>query len=288
MTTRSLGTTGQTVSAVGFGAMHLSLSGRPPDADAIEVIHRVLDAGVTFIDTADAYCTNESDKHHNEHLIRRALETYDGDASNVVVATKGGLMRPDGRWTRNGDPEHLHATIHESVDALGGPPIDLWQHHAPDPEVPIEASLAAVRDAVDDGLIRFVGVSNYSVEQIERAQTVVDVVSVQNQYSPWHRRPESSGVLNHCERNDLVFLPWSPLGGRSRAHTLDRFSELTDMAAAKGVSPQRLVLAWLLHRSPAILPIPGASRIESATDSVQAWAVSLSDDEVARIDAATT
>lgn len=284
MDTRSLGPTDQTVSVVGFGAMHLSLSGRPPEDDALAVLHRVLDEGVTLIDTADAYCRDASDMHHNEHLVRRALETYDGDASDVVVATKGGLMRPDGRWTRNGDPEHLRATIRESVDALGGPPIDVWQHHAPDPNVPVEASLEPVREAVDEGLIRFVGVSNYSVEQIERAQTVVDVVSVQNQYSPWHRRPESDGVLAFCERHDLAFLPWSPLGGRNRARDLDDVDALATLATEKGLSPQRLVLAWLMGRSPAVLPIPGASRVASATDSVRAGSVTLTDAEMARLD----
>jgi pyridoxine 4-dehydrogenase len=262
--------------------MHLSLAGRPARDDAIAVLHHVLDQGVTLIDTADSYCTNEADKHHNEHLIRAAFDAYDGDASDVVVATKGGLMRPDGRWTRNGDPDHLRRTIRESVDALGRP-LDVWQHHAPDDDVPVEASLQAAREAVDEGLIRHVGVSNYDVEQIEQAREVVDVVSVQNQYSPWHRRPEESGVLAYCEREDLAFLPWSPLGGRRRAKDVDAFDELAAVAAAKNVSPQRLVLAWLMARSPAVLPIPGASRIETAHDSLQAPEVDLTDEEVRRI-----
>ena len=264
--------------------MHLSISGRPSEEESIAVLHHVLDEGVTFLDTADAYCIDESDKHHNERLIRRALDAYDGDAEDVVVATKGGLMRTDGRWPRNGDPEHLRRTIRESVDVLGAP-LDVWQHHAPDEEVPVEESLQAAKEAVDDGLIRYVGVSNYSVEQIRRAQEVVDVVSVQNQYSPWHRRPESNGVLGYCEQNDLAFLPWSPLGGRQRAKDLSEFEVLADLAAAKKVSPQRLVLAWLMARSSAILPIPGASRIETAHDSLQAPTVTLTDDEVRRIEA---
>lgn len=281
-----LGPTDVEVSAIGLGAMHLSLKGRPPQDEAIDVIHRVLDQGVTFIDTADSYCKDESDKHHGERLVRKALDAYDGDVSDVVVATKGGLMRPDGRWTRNGDPDHLRTTIRESVDALGRAPIELWQHHAPDPDVPVEASLRPVRDAVDKGLIRHVGVSNYSVEQIERAQEIVDVVSVQNQYSPWHRRPEQDGVLAYCATNDLALLPWSPLGGRDRAKSLDKFSGLQSLADAKGISPQRLVLAWLMAKSPAVLPIPGASRIATAEDSVAAVDVTLTDDEVQQVEAA--
>lgn len=286
MQTRTLGPTSLEVSEIGFGAMHLSLAGRPPEAGAIDVVHHVLDLGVTFIDTADSYCKDESDKHHGERLVRKALGAYEGDTSHVVVATKGGLMRPEGRWTRNGDPEHIRTTIRESVDALGGAPIQLWQHHGPDPEIPVEKSLQPVREAVDEGLIQHVGVSNYSVEQIERARDVVDVVSVQNQYSPWHRQPERDGVLDYCEAHDLTFLPWSPLGGRSRAKDLDEFGELEALADEKGISPQRLVLAWLMARSPAVLPIPGASRIETAEDSIAAADVILTDDEVERIERA--
>lgn len=286
MQTTTLGPTDRSVSAIGFGAMHLSLEGRPSEEDAIDVIHHVLDRGVTFIDTADSYCTDESDKHHGERLVRKALDAYDGDTSHVVVATKGGLMRPNGRWTRNGDPDHIRTTIRESVDALGGAPIDLWQHHAPDASVPVEESLQPVRDAVDEGRIRHVGVSNYSVEQIERAREVVDVVSVQNQYSPWHRRPEHDGVLDYCEAHDLTFLPWSPLGGRKRAKRLGDRSELQSIASAKHISPQRLILAWLMAQSPAVLPIPGASRIATAEDSIAAVDVVLTDDEARQTEVA--
>ncbi|NBC16723.1 MAG: aldo/keto reductase [Bacteroidetes bacterium] len=286
MRTKELGSTGVHLSAMGFGAMHLSLAGRPDEEDALPVVHHVLDRGVNFIDTADAYCQNENDKHHNERLLHKALTTYEGDTSDVHVATKGGLMRPDGRWTRNGDPDYLRRTIRESVEALGAP-IFLWQHHAPDEEVGVTTSMAPVREAVDEGLIRFVGVSNYSVAQIEEARTVVDVVSVQNQYSPWHRRPEEDGVLAYCEQEGLTFLPWSPLGGRSRAKNLDELDAIASVAERHGVSPQQVVLAWLLARSDAILPIPGASRIATIDDSLDALDLSLSDEEVDRIDAAT-
>lgn len=288
MKTTTLGNTTLEVSAIGFGAMHLSLAGRPPEAQGLDVLHRVLDLGVTFIDTADAYCRDEDDKHHNEHIVRKALATYAGDTDQVVVATKGGCMRPGGRWTSNGNPEHLRQTIRESHAALGGDrPITLWQHHAIDPNYTIETSLAPVREAVRDGLIRYVGVSNYSVEQIRRARDVVEVVSVQNQYSPWHRRPEQNGVLDYCEQEGLTFLPWSPLGGRSRAKSLGEIDGLASLAQEKGVSPQRLVLAWLMARSPCILPIPGSSRRANTEDSLAAVAMSLTEDEVRRVDEAT-
>lgn len=287
MRTTQIGNTDLTVSAIGLGAMHLSLKGRPPEAQAFAVLHRALDMGVTFIDTADAYCIDEQDKHHNEALIRRALDAYEGDTSTVVVATKGGLMRTGGEWPRNGDPDHLRRAIRESHEALGGRgPITLWQHHAPDPEVPVDRSLQATREAVDAGLIRHVGVSNYSVEQIERARDVVDVVSVQNRYSPWHRAPEHDGVLDYCEREGLTFLPYSPLGGRSRAKSLDEYEDIAALAREKDISPQRLVLAWLMAKAACILPIPGVSRIESVEDSIPAVDVHLTEDEVRRVDRA--
>ena len=241
-----------------------------------------------MIDTADAYCRDESDKHHNERLVREALHSYGGDAAGCVVATKGGCIRPGGRWETRGDPDYLRRTIRESHSALGdSDPIALWQHHAPDRGVPLEDSLAVVKEAVDEGLIRHVGVSNYSVDEIERARKVVDVVSVQNQYSPWHRQPERDGVLRYCEREGLTFLPWSPLGGSGRAKRLGDYPDLAALARDKGVSPQRLVLAWLRAKSPCVLPIPGASRVASLEDSVAADELELSGEEVARIDRAT-
>ncbi len=285
MQTTTLGPTDLRVSVIGMGAMWLSLEGRPSREDAIAVVHAALDSGVTLLDTADSYCRDEGDKHHNEHLLREALNAYDGSVEDVVVATKGGLMRPHGRWTRNGQPEHLRQTIRESHAALGGErPIALWQHHAPDDDVPVEDSLQPVKEAVQEGLIRQVGVSNYTVDEIERAREVVEVVSVQNQYSPWHRRPEKSGVLDYCEREGLTFLPYSPLGGGERSKRLGSYDGLAALAQEKGVSAQQLVLAWLRQQSPCVVPIPGASRPESIRDSAQAADLSLSEDEARRLD----
>jgi pyridoxine 4-dehydrogenase len=288
METKQLGKTGVFTSAIGLGGMPMSIYNRPPEAESIQVIHRALDLGVTFIDTADSYCKDESDKHHNEKLIHKALASYQGDVSHVIVATKGGLMRPDGNWVRNGNPEHLRQTIRVSFEALGGnKPIDVWQYHAPDPQYTIEESLAPVKEAVDKGLIRFVGVSNFSVEQIKRARDVVDIVSVQNQYSPWQRQPESDGVLQYCEQEELTFLPWSPFGGSRRHQGLQDIPAIAQLAASKGVSVYCIVLAWLRSKSPCILPIPGASKISSIEDSVRAVDIKLSPAEVQKIDQAT-
>ncbi|MBW4560632.1 MAG: aldo/keto reductase [Mojavia pulchra JT2-VF2] len=288
MEIKQLGKTGVSVSAIGLGGMPMSISNRPPESESIQVIHRALDLGITFIDTADSYCLDESDKHHNERLINKALASYKGDVSHVVVATKGGLMRPNGSWARNGNPEHLRQTIRESFEAFGGSkPIDVWQYHAPDPKYSIEESLAPVKEAVEAGLIRFVGVSNFSVEQIQQARNVVDIVSVQNQYSPWERQPETDGVLKYCEQEGLTFLPWSPFGGRRRHQNLQDITAIAQLAQQKGISVYCLVLAWLRSKSPAILPIPGASKISSIEDSVSAINVKLSQEEVQKIDQAT-
>lgn len=289
MEIKRLGNTDVTVSAIALGGMPMSLSSRPPESQSIQVIHRALDLGVTLIDTADSYCKDESDKHHNEKLIAKALQEYSGDTSKVTVATKGGLMRPNGAWTRNGNPKHLKKTIRKSFEALGGQkPIDVWQYHAPDPEYTIEESLAPAKEAVDEGLIRFVGVSNFSVEQIKRARDVVKIVSVQNQYNPWFRQPEFDGVLEYCENEGLTFLPWSPLGGSRRVGNLEDIGAIAQLAKDKGVSSYNIVLAWLRSKSPCVVPIPGASKISSIEDSVRTVDVNLSADEVATIDRATS
>ncbi|CAA9212363.1 Aldo/keto reductase [uncultured Coleofasciculus sp.] len=285
METKQLGNTALSISAIGLGGMPMSLSNRPTESQAIAVIHRALALGVTLIDTADSYCKDESDKHHNERLIAKALQQYQGDTSQVIVATKGGLMRPDGNWVRNGNPNHLRETIRTSFEALGGTkPIDVWQYHAPDPNYTIKAALTPAQEAVNEGLIRFIGVSNFSVEQIKEARDLVEVVSVQNQYNPWYRQPEHDGVLKYCETENLTFFPWSPLGGSRRVSSLQDIPVIAQLAQEKGVSVYQIVLAWLRAKSPCIVPIPGASKVSSIEDSVAAAQVKLSEAEVSRLD----
>lgn len=288
MATKQLGKTDVTISAIGLGAMPLSLSSRPPESQAIQVIHRALDLGVTLIDTADSYCKDEPDKHHNERLIHKALQQYHSDVSHITIATKGGLMRPNGNWTRNGNPDHLRKTIQISFESLGGEkPIDIWQYHAPDSNYTIKESLTPAKEAVAAAMVRFVGVSNFSVEQIKQARDVIDIVSVQNQYNPWHRQPEFDGVLEYCENENLTFLPWSPLGGSSRASRLQDIPVISNLAKEKGVSVYSIVLAWLRAKSRCIVPIPGARKIESIEDSVSSVEVKLSQEEVQQIDQGT-
>ena len=284
MKNKRLGNTNFNISAIGLGGMPMSLSGRPTESQAIAVIHRALDLGVTLIDTADSYGQDESEKHHNEELIAKALQQYTGDIRAVTVATKGGLMRPQGSWTRNGNPHHLRKTIRESFEALGGQkPIDLWQYHAPDPSYTIEAALAPAKEAVEAGMVRFIGVSNFSVEQIKRARDTVEIASVQNQYNPWHRQPESDGVLEYCEAEKLTFFPWSPLGGSRRVTSLQDMPAIAKLAAEKNVSVYCIVLAWLMAKSPCVVPIPGATKLSSIEDSLRAMDVKLTDEEIQQI-----
>lgn len=194
-------------------------------------------------------------------------------------------MRPNGDWTVNNEPTHIRRTIRESFEALGGFfPIPLWQLHAFDSKYPLEDTLQPVKEAVDMGLIKHVGVSNFSVEQIERASRIVPIVSVQNQHNPWCRTPERDGVLEYCERNELTFLPWSPVGGAYRFKKLMQVKPLSDLAASKSCSVYSLVLAWLRHKSPCVVVIPGASRVSSIEDSVASLRVNLSGDEMKSID----
>jgi aryl-alcohol dehydrogenase-like predicted oxidoreductase len=280
---RKLGYTSTPVSVVGYGAMALSLE-RVPESEAINILHKIFDLGVTLIDTAYSYCADERDQHHNERLVARARDSWSGDASRLIIATKGGAIRVRGRWMRNGSPEHLYNVIRGSYTALGGrEPIALWQHHWPDPRYPIRESMKAVRRAVEEGLIRHVGVSNYSVAQIEEAREVVDIVTVQNQYNLWCRDPEQDGVLAYCERENICFLPYRPVGGQGLAQQLHRIPTLAKLAANRGISPWRMMIAWMLVRSPCILPIPGSMRWTHAEDVLRAYEVELTPEEIDQI-----
>ena len=288
MQVKSLGPGTAMVSAVGLGGMHLSIDGRPSEDVALRVIHASLDSGVTLIDTADAYHVHADEVGHNEALIAEALASYGGDTSSVLVATKGGHVRPgDGRWLVDGRPEYLRRAAEASLKRLGVEAIGLYQFHRPDPKVPYAESVGAIRDLLDAGKIRMAGVSNASPAQIREAQEVLGgrLVSVQNQYSPafTSSRPE----LDLCTELGLAFLPWSPLGGISRASGLgDRFAAFREVAEAHGVSPQQVCIAWLLATSPVVVPIPGSSRPETIRDTVRAADLALAPEELARLDTA--
>ncbi|HEY1530909.1 MAG TPA: aldo/keto reductase [Galbitalea sp.] len=288
MKTRTIGDV--TVSAIGLGGMPLSIEGRPEEAQAIATIHAALDAGITLIDTADAYRVAGEDDSHNERIIAQALKSWGGDTSGVLVATKGGHHRTiprEGPWEQNGNPGYLKEAAKASLKNLGVEQIGLYQFHRPDPLVDYADSVGAIRDLLDEGIIRMAGISNANPAQILLAQKILDnrLVSVQNQFSPAFRSSEPE--LSLCDELGLAFLPWSPLGGIGSAAGLgDRFAPFQAIANEHGVSPQVICLAWELAKSSVVIPIPGSTKPATIRDSATAVDVELSADELATLDAA--
>jgi aryl-alcohol dehydrogenase-like predicted oxidoreductase len=236
---------------------------------------------VNLIDTADAYSEGETDLGHNERLIAKALR---GRRDGVIVATKGGHTRPGGAWELDGRPEHIKAACEASLKALETDRIDLYQYHRPDPGVPYAETMGAFKELQDEGKVRWVGVSNANVAQIRETCSIVDLAAVQNQLSLEYTSPIGKGEVALCEERGIAFLPWSPLGGIPRAgEAAGRHGAVREAAAAHGVSPQQVALAWLLALSPVVIPIPGASRPESIVDSAQAVELELTREELEAI-----
>ena len=288
MQTRTIGDV--IVSAIGLGAMPLSSIGTVPEERALETIHAALDAGVTLIDTADAYAPTAAEFGHNERLVGRALRSRGGDVSHVLVATKGGHTRPSGtEWGQDGRPEYLKEAARASAQRLGVDAIGLYQYHRPDPKVPYEDSIGALRDLLDEGVIRMAGISNANPEQILLANDILGgrLASVQNQFSPAFRssRPE----LDLCAELGIAFLPWSPLGGIGKAADLGSdFAPFKVLAETYGATPQRIALAWELALAPVVIPIPGASRPETIRDSALAVDLDLGGDAVTQLSEEST
>ena len=278
----------RSVGAIGLGEMPMSLEGRPDEARSIETIHAALDAGMTLVDTADAYSVGGDDTGHGERLVAKALASWGGDRDSVLVATKGGHLRPgDGTWTVNSDPAYLRSAAEASLRRLGVEAIGLYQYHRPDPRVPYEVAIGVFKELLDAGKVRMVGISNANIAQIDLARSILgegNLVSVQNQFSPFFR--SSEGELRYCGQLGIAFLPWSPFGGIGNAEALRReHPGFTKVASAHGVSVHQVVLAWMLAKGDHVIPIPGASRPSSALDSAAAADLKLSNDELELLDA---
>ena len=270
-----------TVSAIGLGGMPMSVRPTNDEAKGIETIRTAVENGVTLIDTADAYSQGESDFGHNEVLIAKAL---DGLGADVLVATKGGHTRVGGAWNLDGSPEYLQQAARASAQRLGVEQIGLYQFHRPDPQVAYEDSIGGLKTLLDEGLIARAGISNANPAQIRQAHDILGdgLVSVQNQYSPSFRSSEPE--IDVCDELGLAFLPWSPLGGMRGAAGLGAdFAAFGEVAEKHGVSPQQVALAWELARSENVIPIPGASRPESVTDSTAAVHLQLDDEDLAAL-----
>jgi aryl-alcohol dehydrogenase-like predicted oxidoreductase len=268
--------------------MPLSMKhGEPEESDAIRTVHAALDAGITFVDTADIYAPSWDTMGANERIVGKALKAYGGGTEGIVVGTKGGITRSEGEgWGRDGSMEYLRKAVESSLRNLQVDVIDLYQWHRPDRWRLYADVIGVFKTLQDEGKIRAVGISNANVEEIEVAQQVLGeggLASVQNEFSPNH--PGSYDELQYTGEHGIAFLPWSPLGGTGggAAKVGQRFGVFQEVGDAHGVSPQQVVLAWELALGDHVIPIPGASRAASITDSAKAADLQLSKDELQRI-----
>jgi aryl-alcohol dehydrogenase-like predicted oxidoreductase/histidinol phosphatase-like enzyme/predicted kinase len=266
-----------------IGCMRLSTERDRDEGRAIAVLHAALDAGVRVLDTADAYCWDSTEAGHNERLIARALDTWSGDRSRILVATKGGLTRPDGRWVPDGRARHLVAACEASRAALGVQRLALYQLHAPDPRTPLSTSVRALASLQAEGLVESIGLCNVNVGQIEEARRIASIDSVQVELSVWHDESLLSGVVEYCIANAIRLLAYRPLGGSKRRRRMLTDPVLTDLAARHGATPFEIALAWVSSVSGQVLPLPGPTRVETARSSARVPAIRLTDEDHARL-----
>ena len=277
------------VSALGLGAMPLSMGrGEPAPADrATATIHAALDAGVTLLDTADIYAPSWDTMGHNEELVAEALRSWGGDRSSVTLATKGGITRSAEGGGRDGSASYLRSALEKSLAALEIDSVDLYYWHRPDRSIRYAEGVEALAALKEEGLIREVGISNANVEEIDVALEVLGdggLAAVQNEFSPTFFHT-SRRELEHCGEHGIAFVPWSPLGGTGGGASAvgERFPQIQRIAESHGVSPQQVVLAWELSLGEHVVPIPGASRPESISDSARAMTLELSAEDLEQL-----
>ena len=279
MQTTTLADTGETIPVIGFGGMPLSTQGRPSEDEGRRVLHAAIDAGMTFIDTADVYCLDDSEIGHNERLIASVVNERKDE---VRVATKAGLRRPRGAWTNDGSPAHIREACEKSLRALATERIWLYQFHSPDPRVSFEKSVEAFAELQRQGKFEHFGLSNVSIKQIDQAQRILPVVSVQNRLNPYFR--ESVRVARECAKRNITFLAYSPVGGGRLAKRLPQFDVLIELARKHDRSVHAIVLAWVRAQGETVVPIPAARRVEHALDSASAADLVLSEEDLAAIE----
>jgi aryl-alcohol dehydrogenase-like predicted oxidoreductase len=273
MRSRLFAGTGASLSVVGLGAMPLSIEGRPDESAAKQVVHAALDAGMTWLETADAYCLDDGEIGYGERLLARAVKEIGRDAR---IATKGGYRRPGGAWRHDGRPARLREACEASLAALGVESVFLYQLHAPDPEVPFADSVGALADLRREGKIQHIGLCNVDVRQIAAALRIAPIASVQNLCNVFELSAFDEGVVALCEREWIAFIAHSPVGGHQNHRRLMNHARLLALGAKLGLTAYQVAIAWLVGASPAIFAIPGASRPESARASARAGGVVLS------------
>ncbi len=280
---RELGDTGLRVTAIGLGAMPLSISGRPSESEAFAVIEAFVEGGGNFIDTANVYCLDDDDLGHNERLIQHALDRV-GATNSVVVATKGGLRRPSGAWVTDGSPDWLRQSCEASLKALKIDCIQLYQLHAVDPKVDFRRSLEALIALREEGKIRYLGLSNVSQAQLEQALSLTPIISVQNRCNIYDQRDVRNPMIEFCRARRIAYIPYSPVGGHHGHRQLAHDPLLGRLAKKYQSSPHQIALAWLLGKGEHVLPIPGASRVASIRDSLRAMELTLDAADIAALD----
>jgi aryl-alcohol dehydrogenase-like predicted oxidoreductase len=264
--------------------MRLSTERERDDARAVSVLHAALDAGITLLDTADAYCWDATDIGHNERLIAHALATWTGDRSRIRVATKGGLTRPDGRWAADGRARHLVAACEASRRALGVERIHLYQLHAPDPRTPLATSVRALASLKRDGHIEAIGLCNVNVGQIEEARGITEIAAVQVELSVWKDDNILNGVAEYCIANRIPLLAYRPLGGAQRRRRIESDPLLAELAASHSATPFEIAIAWLLDLSDLVVPVAGPTCIDTVQSLARATEIALNDADRARLD----
>jgi len=278
---RPIGSTERSVNAIGLGGMPLSIQGRPDERTALAVIQAFVDGGGDFIDTAISYCLDNDDLGHNERLIAKALTS--AGRRDVTVATKGGLTRPGGRWEVDGTPKWLRRCCEQSARDLGAP-ISLYYLHAVDPDVPLADSVGELVRLRDEGKIAAIGLSNVNARELDAALRITPIAAVQNRCNLHDRRDFDTGLVEHCRKANVAYVPYSPVGGGHGHRRLAKDPTLVRIAAKHSASPYAVALAWLLTKGPHVLPIPGASKVTSIVDSLSATEVSLDPGDLAALD----
>ena len=280
---RLVGSTGITVNPIGLGGMPLSIQGRPDESTALEVIASFAGNGGDFIDTAVSYCLDNDDLGHNERLISKALHSLKHHP-DVLVATKGGLTRPSGRWEVDASPRWLRRCCEQSVRDLGNP-IRLYYLHAVDPNVPLADSVGELVRLREEGKIVAIGLSNVSTKQLDEALAITPIAAVQNRCNILERRDFDSGLVDHCRVRNIAYVPYSPVGGHYGHKRVAQDPTLKRIAAKHETTPYVIALAWLLAQGDHVLPIPGASKVASARSSLTATRIALDAEDRNALDA---
>jgi len=277
--TRILGNTNIEVYSIGLGAMPLSLSNRPDSKKAHSVIEEFINNGGNFIDTANVYCANESEIGHNEILIEKILSELN-QKNNIFIATKGGIKRQNNDWVANGSPEFLRQSCENSLAALKTDSIFLYQLHSPDPNIPLTDSVGELLKLKNEGKIQHIGLSNVTVEHIQLALSITQIMSVQNRCNLFDRKSFKNNVIEFCHKNKITFIAHSPVGGHFEHKQRTENPLLKNISKKHDASPYQIMIAWLLNQKQSILPIPGASKKRSISDSMQAIDITLSQEDM--------